>query len=176
MSNLQSYPRKLYNRHEVLEEVYQEIQPKNAKVARAHGLPKVPKSFERVPSFWTIIDTIGSTHYNIRKYITKLLNPLPQNEYSLKNTFDAAERIKKIPKELIRNEEYTLLSLDVVSLFTNVSLLKIVNIILDHVCNQKLFKSTLSKKVLKKLILDTCQKTVFTLNNIVYEQKAWEHR
>ena len=103
LSTLQSYLRKLYNRIEVSEEVYQEIRSKNAKIARAHGLPKVHKSFDRVPNFRPVIDRIASTHYNVGKYITKLLNPLTQNEYSLKDTFDAAEPIKKIPKEQIRN-------------------------------------------------------------------------
>ena len=51
------------------------------------------------------------------------------------------------------------------------SLWKIVNIVLDRVYNQKLIKTTLSKNVLKKLILDTCQKTAFTFNDIIYEQK-----
>ena len=69
------------------------------------------------------------------------------------------------------NEEYTLISLDVVSLFTNVPLWKTVNIIIDRVYNKKLIKTTLSKNVLKKLILYTCQKTLFTFNNIIYEQK-----
>ena len=107
LSTWQSYLRKLYKRNEILEEVYEEIRPKNTKIARAHGLSKVHKSFERVPSFWPIMDTIGSTHWNVGKYISKLPNPLTQNECSLKYNFDAAERIKKIPKELIRNEEYT---------------------------------------------------------------------
>ena len=71
----------------------------------------------------------------------------------------------------IRNEKCTLISLDVVSLFINVPLRKTVNIILDHVYNQKLIKTTLSKRVLKKLILATCKKTAFTFNNIIYEQK-----
>ena len=134
-------------------------------------MPKAHKSFDRLPSFRPIIDTIGSTHYNVGNYITKLLNPLRQNEYSLKDTFDAAERIKKIPKELIRNEEYTLISLDAVSLFTNVPLRMTVNIILGRVYNQKLIKTTLSKNALKKLILNTCQKTTVTFNNIIYEQE-----
>ena len=73
LSTLQSYLRNLCNRNEISEEVYQEIRPKNAKVARSHGLPKVHKSFERVPSFRPILDTISSTHYNVGKYITKLL-------------------------------------------------------------------------------------------------------
>ena len=135
LSTLQFYLRKLYNRNEISEKVYQEIRPKNAKIARAHGLPKVHMSFERVSSFRPIIDTIISTRYNVEKYITKLLIPLTQNKYSLEDTFDAAERIKKIPKELIRNKNYTLISLDVVSLFTNVPLRKAVNIILDRVYN-----------------------------------------
>ena len=77
---------------------------------------------------------------------------------------------KKIPKELIRNEEFTLISLDAVSLFTNRPLRKTVNIILDHVYIQKLIKTTLSKNDPKKLILDICQKTTFAINNM-YEQK-----
>ena len=44
------------------------------------------------------------------------------------------------------------------------------HIILGHVCDQQLTKTTLSKKVLKKMILDTCQKTAFIFNNIC-EQK-----
>ena len=135
LSTLQFYLRKLYNRNEISEKVYQEIRPKNAKIARAHGLPKVHMSFERVSSFRPIIDTIISKRYNVGNYITKLLIPLTQNKYSLEDTFDAAERIKKIPKELIRNKNYTLISLNVISLFTNVPLRKAVNIILDRVYN-----------------------------------------
>ena len=62
-----------------------------------------------------------------------------------------------------------MMSLDVVSLCTDVSLQKTTNI-LDRVYNQKQIKTTLSKKVLKKPILDSSQKTAFTFNNI-YEQK-----
>ena len=113
----------LYNRNEISEEVYQEIRPKNAKIARAHGLPKVHKSFDRVPSF---------RHYKASK-------PSPSKRILTVNTFYSAKHIKKIPKELIRNEEYTLISLDVVSLFTNVP----VNIILNRVYKQKLIRTTL---------------------------------
>ena len=49
---------------------------KNAKVARAQGLPKAQKSFERVLSFRPVINTVGSTHCNLDKYIKKPLSPL----------------------------------------------------------------------------------------------------
>ena len=99
----------------------------------------------------------------MRVCCTKLLNLLIQSEYSLKDTFDAAELIKKIPKELLKNEEYTLISLDVVSLT--------VNIMLGRVYNQELIKTTLLKEVLLKMILNTYQKTAITFNNIIYEHK-----
>ena len=50
---------------------------------------------------------------------------------------------------------------------------KTVNIVFDRVYNQKLMNNDRSNKmnVLTKLTLDTCQKTAFTFNNIIYEQK-----
>ena len=116
-----------------------------------------------------------STHYSVGKYSTKLLNPLTQNEYSLKDTFDGAERIKKISKELLRNEECTLTSLDIVSFFTNVPLRKTVNIVLDRVYNQKssvkwgllkrsrlgFFKFLTTLKLLKTTKITISEKTPF---------------
>ena len=62
------------------------------------------------------------------------------------------------------------ISLDVASLFTNVPLKKTVNIILKRIYNEKQIPTSLSKRSLKKLILDTCQKTAFSFNNKMYEQ------
>ena len=42
------------------------------------------KEFERIPVLRPIVDTIGSTHYGVGKFITKLLNPLTQNAKMLK--------------------------------------------------------------------------------------------
>ena len=61
-------------------------------------------------------------------------------------------------------------SFDVISLFTNVPLKKTINTILDRVYQQKLVTTSLSRSVLKKLILDTCTKTAFSFNGQVYEQ------
>ena len=51
-----------------------------------------------------------------------------------------------------------------------VTLHKPVNIILKRVCHEKLINTSLSKRSLKKLILDTCQKTALLFNNKLYEQ------
>ena len=61
-------------------------------------------------------------------------------------------------------------TLDVVSLFTNIPLCKTVNISLKRVYSEKLINTSLSKCSLKKLTLDTCQKMVLSFNNKLYEQ------
>ena len=122
LKTVQTYLRKLLERKEITEEVFKKTRPQHAKIARAHGLPKVHKSFDILPKFRPIIGTTGSTHHNIGQYFTKLLCPLTQNNYTLKDSFDAAERIRSIQSNLLDNDEYTFISLDVVSLFTNVPL------------------------------------------------------
>ena len=143
--------------------------PENAKMGRAHGTAKVHKDFERIPPLRPIVDTIGSTHYGIGKFITKLLNPLTLNDYSLKDSFEAAARIGTIPDRLY-DEGYTMVSFDVKSLFTNVPLQKTIDVILDRVYNQQLIRTNIKKRTLKKLIQDTCNKTAFTANGVIYEQ------
>ena len=127
------------------------------------------KNSKESPPLRPIIDTIGSTHYGVGKFISKLLNPLTQNAYNLKDSFEAADRIKAIPSHLYE-EGYALVSFDVKSLFTSVPLRKTVNIILDRVYNQNVIQTTLKKRTLKKLILDTCSKTAFSYNNVIFEQ------
>ena len=95
---------------------------------------------------------------------------MTQNEYSLRDSFDAANRINHILPLVQENEEYMFVTLDVVSLFTNTPLCKTVNISLKRVYSEKLINTSLSKCSLKKLTLDTCQKMALSFNNKLYEQ------
>ena len=95
---------------------------------------------------------------------------MTQNEYSLRDSFDAANRINHILPLVQENEEYMFVTLDVVSLFTNTPLCKTVNISLKRVYSEKLINASLSKCSLKKLTLDTCQKMALSFNNKLYEQ------
>ena len=169
MATVQQYIRMLKKTGQIDEQEYKVMYPKNAKVGRAHGSAKIHKRFERIPPLRPIIDTIGSTHYGIGKFISQLLNPLTKNEYSLKDSFEAAEKIKGIPQNLY-DEGYKLISFDVVSLFTNVPLRKTVNVILDRIYKDKVIQTNLKKRTLKKLIIDTCSKTAFSFNDVIYEQ------
>ena len=100
MSTLQQYLLKLKKSGSISEEEYATMRPKNARPARAFGNPKTHKVYERIPKFRPVIDTTGTSHYLGGKYLSNLLNPLQHNDHTLRETFDAADRIRNIPTEL----------------------------------------------------------------------------
>ena len=62
------------------------------------------------------------------------------------------------------------MSFDVKSLFTNVPLDKTLKIILDRIYKDKIIATSLKQRTLKKLIKDTCSKTAFMFDGVIYEQ------
>ena len=86
----------------------------------------------------------------------------------VKDPFEAAAKINLILFDM--SDEYNFVSFDVESLFTNVLSKKTIEIILNRVYSEKKISSTLSKRLLKKLLLDTCTKTAFSVNKKLYEQ------
>ena len=129
LRTVQNYLNTLCNRGEITELEKKEMCPKFAQIVRTHGLPKIHKSSDMLPSFRPIVDTTNTPHYGIGKYLSSLLNPLTYNDYSVKDTFEAVNKICSTPPELFE-QGYRYYSLDVVSLFTNVPLNRTIKIIL----------------------------------------------
>ena len=94
---------------------------------------------------------------------------MTHNEFTVKDSFDAVNRIQNIPSNVF-DEGYSYVSFDVESLFTNVPLRRTVNVIINRIYNDKLINTNLRKSTLKKLILDSCQKTTFSFQDKLYEQ------
>ena len=99
-----------------------------------------------------------------------LLKQLVGQRFNFDDSFDAAKKIKNIPKKFF-NCDYKCVTFDAVSLFTKVPLRKTVNVILKRVYQDRLIKTNLKKRSLKKLLIDACTKTSFISNNKIYEQK-----
>ena len=99
LSTLQAYLRKLLNWVRSPND-HKHLRPTFTHFCRAHGLPKTHKTFQSIPKFQPIINTTNSPHYNVGKFLAGLLNPLTLNQYSLRDSFDAAAAIKSIPPEL----------------------------------------------------------------------------
>ena len=169
LASVQNYLNTLVSRGELTENDKMEMRAKSARLGRAHGLPKIHKDYTNIPSFRPIVDTTCTVYYGVGKYLSNLLNPLTLNEYSLKDSFEATQRIHSISTELFA-KGYQYISFDVVSLFTNVPLKKTIEIILKRVYNDQLVQTKLKKSTLKKLLLDACQKTAFSFNGKIYKQ------
>ena len=120
---------------------------------RAHGVPKMHKHYVNIPKLRPIVDIFDSTHYSVGQYLTNLLNPPTHNELTLKDSFDAAEKIRNIPNNMFE-DGYVFVSLDVESLFTKVPLKRTIHIILKRVFQDNLITTNIKKRNLKKLILD----------------------
>ena len=97
------------------------MRPKASSFGRAHGMPKINKTYMDIPLLRPIVDTTNMPHYNVGKFLSSLLNPLTINEYNLTDSFEAVSAIKAIPQNLF-DEGFRFVSFDIESLFTNVPL------------------------------------------------------
>ena len=139
LTTVQKYINTLAKRGAITEAIKTQIRPKSAQLGKAYGLPKIHKQYTTIPPFRPVVDTTGTAQYGIAKYLANLLNPLTLNEYSLKDSFEAADIIQTIPQELF-SEGCNYVSFDVVSLFRNVPLNKTIRIILNRVYEEKVLK------------------------------------
>ena len=122
-------------------------------------------------AFDQLLDTTNTPHYGIGQFLAKLLNPLTQNEFKLKDSFEAINKIHKILVKVF-DQGYQYFLFDVASLVTNIPLGKTINVTLDRVYKDIIIDTKLKKSTLKKLIKGCCTKTVVSFNNIIYQQKC----
>ena len=149
---------------------YLRLYPSGSCTDKFYGTAKVHKisendTVDELP-IRPIVSNIGTATYNLSKYLAKLLSPLSQSEYTIKNTKQFIEqiRIKQVP------DGYKMVSFDVKSLFTNVPLEKTIEITLKRIYERKEINTSISKKEMKQL-LTLCTKNVhFTYDNKVYQQ------
>ena len=107
------------------DDVYSRVYPQGSIPARIYGLPKLHKVPQEqlvppnvfIPPFRPIVSSIGSYNYNLSKYLTGRLAPHIPLEYCATDSFTFVKDLKEVSS----HNKY-LVSLDVVSLFTNIPL------------------------------------------------------
>ena len=107
--------------------------PSGSIPAPIYGTPKMHNFFssDSFPKLRPIISSIGTSSYNLPRFLWDLLSSLVPNDYTCKDTFSLVSQIKDA--NLSKN---LLVSYNVSSSFTNIPLQKIVdiaiNLIFDH--------------------------------------------
>ena len=150
---------------------YNKLYPSSSQPGLFFGLAKVHKLKEDQNDvadlpLRPVISNIGTTTYQISKYLANVLNPLTKSEHNIESTKDFITKLKDAKIET----DHQMVSLDVVSLFTSVPLDYTINIILEKVFVEKLIKTRLSRDNFKSL-LELCTKEMhFCFNEKVYKQ------
>jgi len=131
---------------------------------RAYSLPKIHKPGNQ---YRIIISAIDSPLYPLAVFLHKIINDnIPKPHSHIKNSLQLIEKIKN----KVLNDNQTLISLDVVSLFTNIPTDLAIECIskkwhfIANAC--KINKEEFLKAV--RLVLDS---TFFTFDNRIYRQK-----
>ena len=130
---------------------------------RAYGLPKIHKPNHPLR---VIVSSINSPLYTLASFLDKIMHiSFPRASSSVKNSFDLVNKLKYITI----GKDHTLISLDAVSLFTNIPLdlaIESVNSRWEFISrNCEIPKSEFIIAV--RLVLHS---TFFTFNNIIYQQ------
>ena len=140
--------------------------PSDSAPAHIHGTAKMHKFFssDSFPKRCPIVSTIGTSNYNLARFLSDLFSPLVPNDYSYKDTFSFVSQIKNanLSKKI-------LVSYNVSSLFTNIALQETINIAINLIFNHNPNLS-ITRKELKKLFLFATSWTHFVTNSKFYNQ------
>ena len=157
------------------EDQYRKIYPSGSNPGRFYGTAKMHKlsdnderNMANVDKLLLrpIVSNIGTATYKLSKYLAELLAPLGKSEYTVSSTEEFVTKVK----EMRPRSNQTMISFDVVSLFTNVPLEKTIDIILRKVYREKLIKTKIKWKDMKKLLYLCTKEGHFTFNGVTYVQ------
>ena len=122
--------KRLKEKQEISDKVYNELHPASSKPGILYGLCKIHKSIvDGVPPFRPILSAIGTPTHKLAKIFVLLLEPVTYNQYTIKDSFSFCEELKHLNTNLI------MASSDVELLFTNIHLQERINL-----CIEKLFE------------------------------------
>ena len=161
--------------------VYERIYPSSARPGLYYGLAKVHKianqindggssedrsNAARLLPLRPVISNIGTATYELSRYLAGVLKPLTRSEYSVESSKDFVDMLgnKTLPPG------FSLVSFDVVSLFTKVPLDFTINLILKKIYDERAIVTKITRQQMKKLLLICTKEMHFSFNGRMYQQ------
>ena len=146
---------------------YKYLEPCGSKLGIIYGLFKIHKGTTingPVPPFLPILSAIGTCSYNIAKICVPTLKQFSINEYTTKDSFSFCKEI------LDQDPGLYVVSLDIQSLFINITLDETINICLDLVFREKKKVKDMLKRHFKQLLTLSVKSSCFRVNVVSYKQ------
>ena len=117
-----------------------------------------------MPIFRPIVSAINTPGYNLAKFLIHILEPLTDNEFTVKDSFSFAKEITKYDSSLF------IASLDVGLLFTTIPLKETINNCVSDLHNKNLYNRKLNKYDLLKLLETASRECSFIFYFLIYKQ------
>jgi len=161
--NLNNFLKKWLHGNYITKSEYFKLHASDSLLPKAYGLPKIHK--KNIP-YRIIVSSIGTALCPLGTFLHEIISKsIPTSDSHTHNSFDLYKSLSnlKIP------ESHMLISLDVVSLFTNVPL----SLAIDGVSKRwsHISKNTkLPQKEFLEAVEFVLTSTFFTFNNLVYRQ------
>ena len=157
---------KLLKDGEIIEKVtYKNIKPVGSRPGALYGLGKVHNEINNgLPPFRPILSATKTATYKLAKFLLPFLTPLTQNEYTVTDSFHFAEEICK------QNPNLYMSSVDVDSLFINISLDETIDICIDSLYTDDENTPKIPKDVFHNLLTVATKESFFMFNNKFYKQ------
>ena len=128
-----------------------------------YGLPKIHKKGNPLRP---ILSAIGTFNYNLAKFFVPILEPLTQNEFTVKNSFEFVSELKNL-----NFQQFTMASFDIESLFTNIPLDETIQLITEDMFKDAETVSNFNKKQFTQLLNFAMKDSPFIFNNNLYIQQ-----
>ena len=148
------------------ENVYDKLYPSGSAPARIYGTPKIHKfsPSDTVPKLHPIVSSIGTSNYDLARFLCDLLSPIVPDNYSCKDISSFVSQIKNA-----NLSSKFLVSYDVTSVFTNIPLQETIDIAINLIFNRNP-NLNITKEELKKLFLFATSQSHFLFNGTFYNQ------
>ena len=145
---------------------YDLISPTGSKPGIVYGLAKVHKPVVgNCPSFRPILSAIGTSTYNLAKFLVPILKPLTINEFTVKDSFSFANEVTTFDKKCI------MASLDIESLFTIIPLDETIDNCIYDLFQNNSKVSNFDQFQLKELLSFAANESFFIFDKEYFRQK-----
>ena len=154
---LENVLKRLREENKITQKQYEELYPTTFHMPRIYGSPKIHKPDCPLRP---IVEGIGSVTYNAQKFLKSILKPIEGDpEFFIKDSKDLVQVFGGLQLE----PDETLLSHDVVGLFTNVSI-----ILALEITQNKLEQDRTLKKRTKMTVADIIELLTLILNTTYF--------
>ena len=147
------------------EETRRHLKPVGTRPGIMYGSCKVyKKCVDGYSRFRPILSALQTPTYKLAKYLGPILEPLTNNKYTVKDSFNFAT-------EIVEQDSSNFMgSLDIDSLFTNIPLEETIEICTNNLFKNKDIVHGLKKSEFKDLLSLATKESYFIFNNILYKQ------